>query len=76
MNVVLDNRYKLKLKNSEMLGIIGMLTEVIYQIGSGMGYDMTTTPIKLLYASSLVSKTGSSILEKLEQQEKTLEKDI
>lgn len=76
MNIVLDNRYRPKLKNSEMLSIVGMLTEVAYQIGMGMGYDMTIMPVQVLYASSLVSKTGSSILEKLEQQEKTFVKDV
>lgn len=58
-----------KMKRSDYADIVGMLSETSYQIMQGVGYDMSFVPLGVIYAVSVISKTGSSILKKMEDQE-------
>lgn len=58
---------KIPLKHSEMLGIVGMISNTAYQILTGFGYDMSDARVAIAYISSVVTNTGSSIVDKWEK---------
>lgn len=58
---------KIPLKNSDILHIVGTVTDSLHAITTQMGYDtIYTTP---LYVTTVLSQAGSQIFERWENAE-------
>ncbi len=75
MIITVDNSKLPKVKHSDILNVAGAISEVIMNIALGTGMDMTMLPIQILYASSFLTKTGASVVERWEQQNGTIGND-
>ena len=58
-----------KVKHSEMLSMAGTVTNTAYQILTSMGLEGTEIASQALYVFTVISNTGSGVLDKWEKNQ-------